>query len=283
MIYRSTDGGASWTNYNGLPGLVSITYQTNILGQGWTNISTTTNSVPTSPSQYWSGVAASPMAPGWWPSRTTASSPLSIPEPRGKPTSHLWQVADGELYYTSPPTASNRLVWAASGYLWVSNNLPYENWSSIYSSPDGNTLLALARDGWSCKSTNGGATWTTLSTPYNYWQSLATSADGSRLLAASAGYLYQSTDAGMTWDQITMATNASVNCSDTFILSGNYFYTNYLGIITTNYTYTTNKTGVITTNAGTINTNYPVIVNYISNSFPVVTFSDLFISGSALA
>ena len=286
LIYRSTDGGASWTNYNGLPGLVSITYQTNILGQGWTNISTTTNSVPTSPSQYWSGVAAS--ADG---SRVVAIANNSIFTAFNSGTAWQtnvtpWQVADGELYYTSPPTASNRLVWAASGYLWVSNNLPYENWSSIYSSPDGNTLLALARDGWSCKSTNGGATWTTLSTPYNYWQSLATSADGSRLLAASAGYLYQSTDAGMTWCGLIMTTNVNFNviCSNTLTLSGNSFYTNYYGSIVTNpaVVVTNPVSGMTVTNPAIVTTNYPVITYPLSDTNPILMASNFFTPGKVL-
>jgi hypothetical protein len=149
--------------------------------------------------------------------------------------------------------------------------VPNENWSGVYSSADGNTLLALARDGWPAKSTNGGATWTTLSTPYDFWQSVASSADGGRLLAASAGYLYLSTNAGTTWNQLTITTNASVSCSDALTVNGYSFYTNYAGPT------------IITTNSGIKSTNYPVAINYFSNSLPVLTIPNLFISADFLS
>ena len=116
MIYRSTNGGAAWTTNNGLPGLVSITSQTNISGQGWTTIfSTTTNSVLTSPSQYWSAVAAS--ADG---SRVVAANNHSIftaynSGTRGQDfnVNHSPGSRGGWRALTSqvPGRTSNRLVW----------------------------------------------------------------------------------------------------------------------------------------------------------------------------
>jgi hypothetical protein len=108
-----------------------------------------------------------------------------------------------------------------------------------------------------------------LSTPYDFWQSVASSADGGRLLAASEGYLYLSTNAGTTWNQLTITTNASVNCSDALTFSGYSFYTNYVGIIVTN--------------SGIKTTNYPVVINYFSNSLPVLTIANLFLSGNRLS
>ena len=85
-----------------------------------------------------------------------------------------------------------------------------------------------------------------------------------------AGYLYQSIDAGTTWNKLAMATNTTAVCSDTFLVSGYSFYTNY------------NGTGIIVTNSGMLTTNYPVITHYFSNSVPIVTGSVSFQPGSLL-
>jgi hypothetical protein len=102
--------------------------------------------------------------------------------------------------------------------------VPQQDWSAVFSSPDGNTLLALARYGWSFKSTNGGATWAGLSTPYDFWQSVASSADGSRLLAASAGgYVYLSTNAGTSWNELVITPGGTnLVSTDTFFFSATY-------------------------------------------------------------
>jgi len=81
----------------------------------------------------------------------------------------------------------------------------------VEASPDGNTLLALVRYGGAYESTNGGATWVQIGTPYDFWRGVASSANGSQLLAAS-DFIYRSTDAGVTWQQlnIVLVTNLLV-------------------------------------------------------------------------
>ncbi|MGA9041690.1 MAG: hypothetical protein WB421_14250, partial [Terriglobales bacterium] len=142
-----------------------------------------------------------------------------------------WQIADGEIV-----TATNSIV-ETQGLVWSSNNVPAQDWSALHSSPDGNTLLALARSGWSYKSTNGGATWTPMSTPYDFWQCVASSASGSNLLAASHfGFVYQSTNAGGTWTPLAIVLDAAnVTSTNTFSYTVIYTNANTRGIVTNTY------------------------------------------------
>ena len=238
VIYTFTDFGDHWTAQGGSisssPGpeylyTTNITAITNSITKtksSTTNIFTntvitwTTNLVA-SPSQYWSAIASSAdgsrlVAAGANGGIFTASNSGSLWVSNGVP----WQIADGEI-----PTTTNSL-WETQGWVWTSNNVPNQDWSAVYSSPDGNTLVALARAGWSYKSTNGGVTWAALSTPYDFWQSVAASASGSNLLAASQnGYVYQSANAGVSWSELALVPGGTnVISSDAFNFS--VIYTN---------------------------------------------------------
>ncbi|HEY3931908.1 MAG TPA: hypothetical protein VGM58_06005 [Verrucomicrobiae bacterium] len=91
-----------------------------------------------------------------------------------------------------------------SGTTWNTNGLPNQNWSSVASSADGNTLVATVYFGGIFTSTDSGNTWTSNNAPNAAWTSVATSTDGSKLVAAaisssSSGIIYTSADSGNTW------------------------------------------------------------------------------------
>ena len=219
FIYSSTNLGSTWTTN---AGLISVSSNAGI---SWLK----TNSV-SSPKQYWSALASS--ADG---SRLVASvangciftsTNSGVTWVSNNSNNVPWQIADGEI-----PTSSNS-SWETRGTVWMSNSVPGQTWSAVYSSPDGNTLLALARSGWSYKSTNGGATWYELSAPYDLWQSVASSASGSDLLAASkSGYVYLSTNAGINWNELCIVPGTTnINSTDVLILSDTYTNLNRSGI-----------------------------------------------------
>ena len=218
LLYRSTNFGATWSTNSGL---IAV-YSTMNSGVSWTN---TTNSV-SSPNRYWSALASS--ADGTKLVATVANGGIFTSSDSGTTwvsNNVPWQVLDGEDFPpTNDFTATNYSTWAASGVIWTSNSVPPQDWSAVYSSPDGNTLVALARDGWSFKSTNGGATWVGLSTPYDFWQSVASSADGGKLLAASqGGYVYLSTNAGTSWNELVITPGGTnLISADTFFFSATY-------------------------------------------------------------
>jgi hypothetical protein len=98
---------------------------------------------------------------------------------------------------------------ADSGVTWT----PHESnrlWIAVSSSADGKKLAAAAMTGQIYISNDAGATWTPRATA-EYWRSIASSADGTTLVAATSmfdgmlikpglkGFIYVSTDAGVTW------------------------------------------------------------------------------------
>jgi hypothetical protein len=228
LIYSSPDFGDTWVTNTGL---ISVSATTNS-GAKWATI---TNSV-SSPRRYWSALASS--ADGSKLVATVANGGIFTSSDSGATwvsNTVPWQVADGEDFpATNGFTATNYSTWAASGAIWTSNGVPSQDWSAVYSSADGNTLLALARYGWSFKSTNGGVTWVGLSTPYDFWQSVVSSADGSNLLAAPLnGYLFHSTNAGVSWQQLNVALGTNIFVTNS--LTSTTISTN-----TGNHTLTTN-------------------------------------------
>ena len=141
-----------------------------------------------------------------------------------------WQIADGDIIL------SNNAIWQTQGTIWTSNNAARQSWSAVFSSPDGNTLLALAQFGWAAKSTNGGAAWNLLSTPYEFWKSIASSADGNKLIAAtSGGYVYQSVDGGAAWNPANVVLGTNATSVDT--VSFGIQVTNANTHVATNYVY----------------------------------------------
>jgi photosystem II stability/assembly factor-like uncharacterized protein len=239
LIYTSTNSGITWTTN---ASLIAVSSTVNA-GTNWTTI---TNSV-SSPSQSWSAVAVSADGSklvavvangGIFTSTNSGATWQTNPTP--------WQVTDTEVFpATNTFSSASYSTWTASGIIWISNNVPNQDWSAVYSSPDGITLLALARYGWSFKSTNGGVTWAELSTPYDNWQSLASSSDGSKLLAAAqGGYVYLSTNSGSDWNELCIVPgNTNLILSDTLNLMS--IYTNWNGFA--------GNTNALTTNLWTYN------------------------------
>lgn len=98
----------------------------------------------------------------------------------------------------------------AVGQSWKTNG-PAANWSAIASSADGTKLAATAYGDYIYTSANSGATWTRQNGNNNasgYWSSIASSADGTKLVAtvgytihntSPSGFIYTSTDSGVTW------------------------------------------------------------------------------------
>ena len=74
-----------------------------------------------------------------------------------------------------------------------------KNWADIASSDDGTKLAAVVSSGYIYTSTDSGVTWTARDSIRN-WSSIASSSDGTKLAAVvSNGYIYTSTDSGVTW------------------------------------------------------------------------------------
>jgi len=94
---------------------------------------------------------------------------------------------------------------------WATNDLPSENWNSVYSSADGTKLAAVGLPGLIYISTNSGAAWiqaeaTNADWPYpEDWQAVAGSADGTKLVVVgqydsdSACPIFTSTNSGLNW------------------------------------------------------------------------------------
>jgi hypothetical protein len=88
----------------------------------------------------------------------------------------------------------------ASAQLLTPTTAPVLNWSSIASSADGITVVAVATDGPIYTSYDAGATWISNSLPLETWTSVAGSADGSKLVAvALGGSIYTSSNSGANW------------------------------------------------------------------------------------
>ena len=83
---------------------------------------------------------------------------------------------------------------------WRLTSLPSRNWTSVASSGNGKTLVAVAADNSPIYiSTAAGSTWRTTG-PSAQWNAVACSADGTKMAAAApAGAIVISSDSGATW------------------------------------------------------------------------------------
>src|SRR5438128_11324817 len=83
---------------------------------------------------------------------------------------------------------------------WRLTSLPSRNWTSVASSGNGKTLVAVAADNSPIYiSTSAGSTWRTTG-PSAQWNAVACSADGTKMAAAApAGAIVISSDSGATW------------------------------------------------------------------------------------
>lgn len=71
---------------------------------------------------------------------------------------------------------------------WTQTSAHITNWTCVASSADGGKLVAAVNGGFIYTSTNSGLSWTQTSAPTNSWTSLACSADGTRLFAACSAW-----------------------------------------------------------------------------------------------
>jgi photosystem II stability/assembly factor-like uncharacterized protein len=115
--------------------------------------------------------------------------------------------ADGtKLVATS---ANGIYISTNSGNTWIQTSTLFTNVPAVASSADGNKLIAA---GWGATkgpiiiSKDSGVTWTQTTAPLTNWYSVASSANGSNLVAVGYvissipyGFVYTSTNAGMTW------------------------------------------------------------------------------------
>ena len=133
---------------------------------------------------------------------------------------------------------------------WVlSTNAPVEYWDSVASSADGTRIVAASywtlsnRYGHVAISADAGVTWTTRLIYATAWAHVASSADGMKLaVAADKGFVFLSTNAGVSWDGLPGAGNWwGLACSSNANLivgvsqgtpspGGVYTFTNYPGI-----------------------------------------------------
>lgn len=112
-------------------------------------------------------------------------------------------------------------VWcgenSAIAQTWTLTTAPYNNWVSVASSADGNTLVALTDPGFIYVSTNSGAAWrAATNAPSACWVCASISADGSKMAAGiDGGTIYTSNNHGLTWKPTTAPTNywESIACS----------------------------------------------------------------------
>ena len=176
-IFTSTNSGNDWTS-NDVPGfsypsaVASSADGTKLFLAGGFEVWRSTNS-----GAAWTLDSTAPFIWGITsPSQFIASSAdgnklvlaLSDSDEHGNP---------GQIY-----TSTN------SGDTWQLSGAPSNQWQSVASSADGNTLLAVPGfDGWFgliYVSTNSGVSWTTNNSPYFGWGAVASSADGGKLWAA---------------------------------------------------------------------------------------------------
>lgn len=123
----------------------------------------------------------------------------------------------GDYVYTS----------ADGGNTWEKRtSAGVRNWRSIACSSDGFKIVAAAYGQNLFTSNDGGETWVerTASGVKN-WLSVDSSSDGNKIVASGGvgSYVYTSSDAGLTWNQTSIANPAIVSCSsDGLKIVGSY-------------------------------------------------------------
>lgn len=189
-LYKSTDGGTSWTEL------------TNAGSRNWSSIKcNSTGSI----------VVASAVSGSLYKSTDSGSSWTEL-------------TAGGTRSWDQAIVSENGDVIAGvvfGGLIYVSTNggasftpntsFGNKNWRGLSASADGSVMFASAVGtgiGRTALSTDTGATWTALTTfgnADNYWTT-AVSINGNKLVAAeSTGYIYVSQDKGASWTEQTTA------------------------------------------------------------------------------
>jgi len=189
-LYKTTDGGATWTEL------------TNAGSRNWSSVKcTSTGSI----------VVAGAMSDYLYKSTDGGSSWTQL-------------TASGSSTWDEVIVSEDGNVIAGAqfgGYVSVSTNggtsftpntsFGTKNWRGLSASADGSVMFAAAvgtGSGRTALSTDTGATWTALTSfgnANNYWNT-AVSINGNKLVAAeNGGYIYVSQDKGATWTQQTSA------------------------------------------------------------------------------
>ncbi len=103
--------------------------------------------------------------------------------------------------YNNPHFGGPIYTSTNSGVSWTpATNAAPAQWTTVTSSADGKTLVALPAGGSLYVSTDFGATWAPIKTPSVDLGCIASSADGSKLTAGDeAGFLYTTTNSGASW------------------------------------------------------------------------------------
>ena len=178
-IYRSTDGGATW----------SLTGGYNF----WDRVCSSADG---------STILAAPYGGGRL-SISNDSGATWMEVPVNRTWTGLASSADGTKL--AGATTLGIVTSADGGATWTDRELN-NSWGCIASSADGTKLVAGRQyNGRLYTSTDSGVTWTPRATNHS-WISVASSADGTKLVAAdfgndngTGGRLYTSTDSGVTW------------------------------------------------------------------------------------
>lgn len=214
-IYRTTDGGTTWTAAPGLP------------GGYYSRMSISSDNQTLVTSKYFDSVYVSTNGGTTWTARQSTGGTYGVAAVSAN-GAHLVSGIYGGAIYTSTDAG---LTWtprsaAGSG-----------NWSSVAISNDGQKIAAMIGSVYSLSvrvSTDGGVTWSTgtgiasaddsakklsfidriknlvgvpdanASSASYTWTSMSASDDGMVLAAIrSGGYVYVSTNAGLTWTPMT--------------------------------------------------------------------------------
>ena len=138
--------------------------------------------------------------------------------------SRLWlnvaSSSDGMKLFATNNIDHNLYVSVDGGATWIARNVPATGLRDVAVSADGTKVLVSGDPGNLYTSTDGGMTWTTRAADRGtlQWIAVASSSDGMKLVAASNaepygsssnGYVYTSTNGGVTWTQISSASAAN--------------------------------------------------------------------------
>jgi len=228
LIYLSTNSGASWTtasapnlSWNGVASsadgtklAATVANFPGIYTSSDSGITWISNNVP---NLYWFSIASSADGNKLAAVAEVASARYTGPIYTSSNSGSTWTLttapsnvwisvassADGSKLAAVYPVPGGIYTSTNSGLTWRSNNVPQFFWYSIASSADGMKLVAASQSPGNAiyTSTNGGLGWIQQSNAPNVaWASVASSADGTKLVAApNGGYLYTSTNSGLTW------------------------------------------------------------------------------------
>jgi hypothetical protein len=197
LIYTSTNFGASWNLATAPPGSLGAVASS---ADGFRHFATTfAGGIYTDASSSpWSETGAA--ATNLWQAITASVDGTQLVAAAGGILGEFYNF--GQIYRSTN-----------SGATWSPTQAPGAPWSSLASSADGRTVLAVS-PAWVYTSLDGGVDWTSNNLPGENWVSGACSSNGSNMVVVAQGFgggipglVYVSTDAGVTWNPSTGAAN----------------------------------------------------------------------------